>query len=492
MAIKPLFGIETEYGIVVQGVTEQNPVTASSAIVNTYAGKVLRGVKWDYEDEHPLRDARGFETPVLLDGLTDEDIGLASVVLTNGARFYVDHAHPEYSTPECTDPRDLLVHDKAGERILEEAIRRANASFPDGRRFLIYKNNTDNKGASYGTHENFLLARSVPFPRIVETLIPHLITRQIYAGAGLLSDRDEDKPFRLSQRADFFEVEVGLETTLKRPLVNTRDEPHADPERYRRLHIIIGDANLSEVATYLKIGTTSLILQMLEDDQAPEALRVEKPVATLRQIARDTTCKVPFKLKDGTSIDPIDTQWLYHEAVSKWATHADVPAWAPQVLLRWEQALSGLERDPMSMGSTIDWVAKLHVLDDYKTKHDLPQGHAKLHLLDLQYHDVRRDKGIAALLERRGKLERITNDDEVELAMSEPPHDTRAFFRGRCIERYADQVSAASWDSIIFDLGGESLQRVPMLEPHKGTAEHVGALIDDSPDAASLLAKLRR
>jgi proteasome accessory factor A len=491
MAIDPVFGVETEYGIAVQGVAEQNPVSASSAIVNAYAGRALRGVKWDYEDEHPLRDARGFETAVLLDAPTDEDVGLASVVLTNGARFYVDHAHPEYSTPECTDPRDLVVHDKAGERILETAIGRANAAFPDGRRFLIYKNNTDNKGVSYGTHENYLVSRRVPFPRIVETMIPHFVTRQIYCGAGLLTDRDEAQPYRLSQRADFFEVEVGLETTLKRPLVNTRDEPHADPEKYRRLHVIIGDANMSEVATYVKVGATSLIIQMLEDEQAPEPLRLDKPVATLRRIARDLTCREPVVLKDGRRMSPIEVQWLFHEAVAKWAARADTPPWAATVLARWEAALAGLERDPMSMGSTIDWVAKYTTLEDYRSKHGLDARHAKLHLLDLQYHDVRQEKGIASLLERRGKLERITTEAEVVTAMTEPPHDTRAFFRGRCLARYADQVSAASWDSMIFDIGGDQLQRVPMLEPLRGTAAHVGAIIDASPDAATLLAKLR-
>ncbi|MFP5224279.1 MAG: depupylase/deamidase Dop [Actinomycetota bacterium] len=490
MAIPKILGIETEYGITVTGVEDWNPVTASSAVVTSYAGE-LRRIRWDFEDEHPLRDARGFETAVLLDAPTDEDLGLASVVLTNGARFYVDHAHPEYSTPECTDPYDLVVHDRAGERIMESAIEMAGARFPDGRRFLVYKNNTDNKGVSYGCHENYLVSRQIPFPAIVELMIPHFVTRQVYLGAGLLTDRDEEQPYRISQRADFFEVEVGLETTLKRPIVNTRDEPHADPEKYRRLHVIIGDANMSEVATWLKTGVTALILSMLEDDQAPEDLHIDKPVATLRRISRDITCAEQIRLKDGRSMTPVQVQWLLHESVSKWATRADLPDWGPDILRRWEEALAGLERDPMSMSRTIDWVAKYKVLQEYREKHSLDARHAKLHMLDLQYHDVRRSKGISYVLERSGKLERLTDDASVDRAMTEPPNDTRAYFRGKVLERFGDRVAAASWDSIIFDLGGDRLQRLPMHEPLKGTEEMVGEILEQAEDAEALVAALR-
>lgn len=490
MAIPKLLGIETEYGITVTGVEDWNPVTASSAVVTAYAGE-LRRIRWDFEDEHPLRDARGFETAVLLDPPTDEELGLASVVLTNGARLYVDHAHPEYSTPECLDPFDLVVHDRAGERVMERAIAMASERFPDGRRFLVYKNNTDNKGVSYGCHENYLVSRAVPFPAIVEAMIPHFVTRQIYCGAGLLTDRDESQPYRVSQRADFFEVEVGLETTLKRPIINTRDEPHADPEKYRRLHVIIGDANRSEVATWLKTGVTALILSMLEDEQAPEPFAIEKPVATLRRISRDITCRESLTLKDGRTMTPVQLQWSLHEAVSKWAAHADAPSWAPDILRRWEEALTGIERDPMTMGRTVDWVAKYQVLEEYRAKHGLDARHAKLHMLDLQYHDVRAEKGISALLERKGKLERLTNDAEVEAAMHEPPSDTRAYFRGKVLQRFGSKVAAASWDSVIFDLGGDRLQRIPMQEPLRGTKAMVGELLEEVPDAETLVRVLR-
>ena len=222
MAIPKIMGIETEYGITVPGSADFNPVLASSVLINSYVAASLRKVRWDYEEETPLRDARGFETVMAPAEPLDEDLGLANVILTNGARYYVDHAHPEYSTPECTNPRDLLVHDKAGERILERSIDRATASMPSGQRMLVYKNNTDNKGVSYGTHENYLMDRATPFPRIVHDIIPFFVTRQLFCGAGLLGGSG-DVPYQISQRADFFEVEVGLETTLKRPIVNTRD-----------------------------------------------------------------------------------------------------------------------------------------------------------------------------------------------------------------------------------------------------------------------------
>src|SRR6266704_1494649 len=269
MAIPKVMGIETEYGISSPGLVEFNPVLSSSFLINAYAGS-LRRIRWDYEQESPLRDARGFE-PVQERQPVEEDLGLANVILPNGARYYVDHAHPEYSTPECASPRDLVVHDKAGEWVLERSLAEVQRILPPGQRLSIYKNNTDGKGNSYGCHENYLVDRRPPFSRIVRDLTPFFVTRQIFTGAGKVgaeSSREGGKSvgYQLSQRTDFFEAEVGLETTLKRPIINTRDEPHATPEKYRRLHCIIGDANMSEVATFLKVGTTGLILKMIEDD----------------------------------------------------------------------------------------------------------------------------------------------------------------------------------------------------------------------------------
>src|SRR3954467_15687090 len=257
MSVRRIMGTEVEYGISVPGQPGANPMVTSSQVVNAYGARpeLNRGgrARWDYEEESPLRDARGFTYSGALydpsEALADEDLGLANVILTNGARLYVDHAHPEYSTPEVTNPRDAVLWDKAGERVMAAAAAHAGTSIPGAAGIQLYKNNTDNKGASYGCHENYLMRRQTPFADIVRHLTPFFVTRQVVGGAGRVGIGQDGRQhgFQISQRADFFEVEVGLETTLKRPIINTRDEPHADPERYRRLHVIIGDANLAEI-----------------------------------------------------------------------------------------------------------------------------------------------------------------------------------------------------------------------------------------------------
>src|SRR5579859_1738679 len=261
--------METEYGIIIRGSADPNPIAASSALINAYVAELSRKVQWDFEDETPGKDARGFAREGAMP--PEVETHLVNAVLTNGARYYVDHAHPEYSTPECANALDVIRFDKAGERILARSIEAAARVLPPSQSIVVLKNNSDGKGNSYGTHENYLMDRTVPFARIVHYVIPHFVSRQIYTGAGKVgteaaSTGGIDVTYQLTQRADFFEEEVGLETTLKRPIVNTRDEPHSDSQKYRRLHVIVGDANLSEVATFLKIGTTALILSMIEDD----------------------------------------------------------------------------------------------------------------------------------------------------------------------------------------------------------------------------------
>jgi Pup amidohydrolase len=495
VAIEKIMGIETEYGITVPLSTEFNPVLSSSLLINSYAAQALRRVRWDYEEESPLRDARGFETMrEAPEGPTEEDLGLANVILTNGARYYVDHAHPEYSTPECSNPRDLVIYDKAGERILASSIERASQLLPEGQRMLVYKNNTDGKGASYGTHENYLVDRAVPFTRIVKDIMPFFVSRQIFTGAGLLGGQvaDREIPYQISQRADFFEVEVGLETTLKRPIVNTRDEPHADPERYRRLHVIIGDANMSEVACFLKVGTTAILLMMIEDEAVSDELALENPVQALRQVSHDPSCRLTVRLKDGRALRALDVQWSYFEMAQKYlARHEEAPEWTADVMTRWERTLGGIEIDPMTLDRQLDWVVKFKLLEQYRSKHDLAWSDPKLHMIDLQYHDVRPGKGLASVLSRNGKLERLVTDAEIERAVDLPPRDTRAYFRGRCLAQFAKEIAAASWDSVIFDVGGESLQRVPMLEPMRGTEAHVRDLLDSCEKASDLLDKLQ-
>ena len=492
MAIPKVIGTETEYGIAAVGQPDFNPVLSSSMLISSYAGS-LRRIRWDYEDESPLRDARGFE-PVTGRELSDEDLGLANVILPNGARYYVDHAHPEYSTPECLSPRSLVVHDKAGERILERSLAVVAAEFPSSPALAIYKNNSDGKGNSYGTHENYLVDRATPFGDIVRDLTPFFVSRQIFTGAGKLGleaqwDERGKHVFQLTQRADFFETEVGLETTLKRPIINTRDEPHADPERYRRLHVIVGDANLCEVALFLKLGTTSIVLKMIEDAFLPDFSLVN-PVAAIHDVSRDVSLTAHVALTDGRKMTALQLQWEYLELARKYVDREDDTPENREVVERWEVVLRGLQTDPRTLSAQLDWVAKLRLLEGYRERDGLAWSDAKLRAIDLQYHDVRRDRGLYHRLAHSGKVERLTTDEEVERAIMEPPEDTRAFFRGRCISKYPDAIAAASWDSLILDTGRDALQRIPMREPLRGTRAHVEDLLDACEDAAALVDRL--
>jgi proteasome accessory factor A len=499
MTTRRIMGTEVEYGISVPGQPGANPMVTSSQVVNAYGARpeLTRGgrARWDYEEESPLRDARGFTYSAAAydpaEALADEDLGLANVILTNGARLYVDHAHPEYSTPEVTNPRDLVRWDKAGERVMAEAARRA-ATIPSAGNIHLYKNNTDNKGASYGAHENYLMRRQTPFADIVTHLTPFFVTRQVVCGAGRVGiGQDGSQPgFQLSQRADFFEVEVGLETTLKRPIINTRDEPHADADKYRRLHVIIGDANLSEISTYLKVGTTSLVLSMIEEKVLTPDLGIADPVTELKAVSHDPGLTHLLRLRDGRRLTALDLQWAYYERAADFVESRygpDLDEITADVLSRWEGVLDQLGRDPAELADQLDWVAKLRLLEGYRERERLGWAAHKLQLVDLQYSDVRPEKGLYHRLVSRGAMRTLLADEATRDAMAQPPEDTRAYFRGRCLAQYASEVVAASWDSVIFDVGRESLVRVPMMEPERGTRAHVGELFDRCPSAKDLL-----
>ncbi|MCX6395114.1 MAG: depupylase/deamidase Dop [Propionibacteriales bacterium] len=499
--MRRIMGTETEFGISVQGQPHANPMVASTRLVNAYASAEVhaRRARWDFEEESPLRDARGFDLAREAadpSQLTDEDLGLANVILTNGARLYVDHSHPEYSSPEVSNPRDAVLWDKAGEQIALDACGFASVTGePD---IVLYKNNTDNKGASYGAHENYLMNRSTPFGDIVKHLIPFFVSRQVVCGAGRVGIGQDGRGhgFQISQRADFFEVEVGLETTLKRPIINTRDEPHADPEKSRRLHVIIGDANLAEISTYLKVGTTALVLDMIENRYLTSDLTIADSVASLRAVSHDPTCSYLLQRDDGSTLTAVQLQWEYFHLASGYVEErygVDADADTRDVLARWESVLTRLERDPFECAGELDWVAKLKLLESYRERDGLDWDDAKLHLIDLQYADIRPEKGLYHRLVRLGRIERLLDDAEVAAAMHDPPTDTRAYFRGRCLEKYPDSIAAASWDSVIFDLPGhDSLQRVPTIDPRRGSKAHVGNLIDTSATALDLFSALTR
>jgi proteasome accessory factor PafA2 len=497
-------GTEVEYGISVPGDPTANPVITSTQIVLAYAAAAdiprSRRARWDYEVESPLRDARGFDlsAPTLHAPNDSEldDLGAANVILTNGARLYVDHAHPEFSTPEVTRPRDVVVWDKAGERVMEEAAMRA-ATVPGAPRIQLYKNNVDGKGASYGAHENYLMSRQTTFPSIVSGLTSFFVSRQVVCGAGRvgLGAAGDEAGYQLAQRSDYIEVEVGLETTLKRGIINTRDEPHADADKYRRLHVIIGDANMSEHATLLKVGTAALVLDMIEAGVRFDELRLAEPVRAVHQISHDPSLATTVELTDGRRVTGLDLQRAYFEKAAKHVENTqggDVDGDTAEVLQLWGEVLDALARDPMECADRLDWPAKLRLLEGYRERDGLSWSSGRLHLVDLQYSDVRMAKGLYNRLVARGSMKRLVEEESVVAAMRTPPEDTRAYFRGRCLERYPAEVAAASWDSVIFDLGRESLVRIPTLEPLRGTRRHVGALLDASRTAEELVEALTR
>jgi len=495
MAIPKVCGIETEYGIqVVNG--DPNPIAASSVLINAYARDVARQqTGWDFEDEAPGNDARGVAKEGAMPPMVETH--LVNTVLTNGARYYVDHAHPEFSSPECSTALEALTYDRAGDVIVVRSMEAADASSHDGSRLVIYKNNSDGKGNSYGCHENYLMDRETPFSRVVLGITPHFVTRQLFCGAGKVGSETAfhergTVDFQLSQRAEFFEEQVGLETTLKRPIVNTRDEPHADPHRYRRLHVIVGDANLCEVSTFLKLGTSALVLAMIEDDVAPaRPLALADPVRAIHAVAVDRTFVQPLLMADGSTATALDIQWELYGQARKYADDRGLACLGPEdvgtaIIDRWEQVLHALETDPSTLARQVDWVAKLQLLEAYRDRHGCGWDDPRMAAVDLQYHDLRPSRSLFARLD----TETLVSEEAVAAAVTDPPRTTRAWFRGECLKRWPASVATANWDSLVFDLGSDPLRRVPMMDPLKGTAEHVEALLDSCASPAELVDRL--
>ncbi|HEY1828454.1 MAG TPA: depupylase/deamidase Dop [Acidimicrobiales bacterium] len=498
MATVKVCGIETEYGILSPG-PEQNPIAASSVLVNAYAADIEQNIDWDFEDETPGNDARGFAREGSLAPMVETH--LANTVLTNGARFYVDHAHPEYSSPECLTPLECVIFDKAGEEVLRRSMTAAQLRIPDQAAPVVYKNNSDGKGNSYGCHENYMMDRAVPFARVIEGVVPHFVSRTVFCGAGKVGTETAaldagSVPFQLSQRAEFFEEVVGLETTLKRPIVNTRDEPHADPKRFRRLHVIVGDANLSEIATLLKVGTTAIVLSMVEDEAVPARdLSLADPVRALHQVSADVGLRRPLELSDGSTATALEIQWELFGAARKYAVEHGLSSLGDDggddgvgalVMEHWEAVLSALESDPAQLADTLDWVAKQQLLEAYMARHSCGWDDPRVAALALQYHDLREAKSVYGRLGMR----RLVDMSQVTAAVTEPPEGTRAWFRGKCLARWPEAVITANWDSLVFDVGTDPLRRVPMMDPLKGTAEHTGALLAQSTGPADLLERL--
>ncbi len=476
--MKRVFGLETEYGITVTGTEAVDVVAESIELVRHYTEHGAH-MKWDYDLEDPHNDARGFRAKELLQDtdesayyeidknrpLSFEEIK-SDLVLSNGARFYNDHAHPEYSTPECTTLGQIVAQDKAGERILAECARRRNVKLPPDQQVRLYKNNTDFVGHNYGCHDNYLVSRELPWDRIVAGMLPFLITRQIFAGAGKVGVEAESAAsqpgiFQISQRADFFSVLVSIDTMNRRPLVNTRDEPHADTNRYRRFHVILGDSNMSEWATAMKMGTTSLVLDLIDQGKTPQ-LEIAQPIDAHKSISRDQTYDWIIELKDGRKISAIDVQRAYLKAAAGMEGFGqdDDRAW---ILKEWESVLDDLERDVMVTRDRIDWAAKKFLLEAFQQEEKLSWTDPWLQSVDLEYHNIDFEQGLYYELVRQGSVRRVASEEGIKLAIYNPPDTTRAFFRGRSVARFNDEISSIQWDEIVFSKNGESW-RVPLPE----------------------------
>lgn len=458
-----LLGIETEYGLYIEGIDIADLAEEARAIVCSYPGRAAQ--PWDYGDEDPLRDARGWRATALSTNPEDEHYEKpsrrelsasedhADKVLTNGARFYHDHGHPEYSTPECRSLRDLIAHDKAGEQIVAKAAQAYREK--TGRTVSLFKNNIDYHGMSYGCHENYLTQRALPFAQLIAGLTPFLVTRILFAGAGRLGSESEPKiNFQLSQRADFFTELCSVDTLHRRPLINTRDEPHADERLYRRLHVICGDANLSEYAMALKVGTTALVLAMLEAGYGPPGT-LKNPVATLQRLSRDASHRWIVELEEAGTIPAIEIQRAYLSAAQELFRGRDEETdW---VLRAWESVLGDLEADPGRCADRVDWVAKRELLQTFVETEKLSWQDEILRSLDLEYHNIDRERGLFYELQGQALMRRWVSESEIERALSEPPRGTRAWVRGFCVQKFPRAILALNWGQIHLHDGNEDL-----------------------------------
>jgi proteasome accessory factor A len=405
-----------------------------------------------------------------------------NIFLPNGARLYVDTGfHPEYATPECDEVLGLVACDRAGERIVEELVRRAERRLPehgiDGH-VRAFKNNTDSAGNSYGCHENYLVSRDTSFGYLVETLIPFLVTRQIFTGAGRVHRGPEGCQYHLSQRALHISDELSGSTVSGRPIINTRDEPHADAGRFRRLHVIVGDSNMSEVTTYLKVGTTALVLDMIEDGYLSRDLRLESPIAALRAISADPLLRERVPLRCGRSYTALEIQWIYLEASEDHVRRLGGDPRAAAVLSRWRAVLAQLTADPMGARREVDWVIKRALIDRYIEGRQSSLEDPRAALLDLQYHDVQSDRGLYHLLARHGEVERLVSDEAVERARHSPPQTTRARLRGDFIRRATLQGREFQVDwAFVRTISGEDSQTVLCQDPFVAHDERVEQLV---------------
>lgn len=483
-----IIGTETEYGIATPTDPTLSPIiTSTHAVVAFSQGQ---GARWDFSSEHPLRDSRGFDLKrhQTIPVVDPNALGIANVVLENGGRFYVDHAHPEYSAPETTTPWQAMIYDLAGDVIMNTAVKRVAAFSARNHSILehhqpcpplkIYKNNVDNKGASYGSHENYLYSRDTEFDHIAQGLIPFLVARQVLTGAGRVGIGmfGEEPGFQISQRADYIEQEISLETTLNRGIINTRDEPHADAKRFGRLHIIIGDANMSHTSTLLKLGTTSLVMDAIEAGANFNDLTLKTPVAELKHVSRDLSLTHKLTLVDGRQLTALELLREYHNRVE--ADETVHPLWAETI----EKLHTG---GPHACADTLDWCAKWTLISSY-TNRGIDITDAKLKLIDLQYADIDPSKSLYHALVRNSAMQTLVTTDMIEHAAWHPPTDTRAYLRGELIKRVSHLIDSASWE--VMSIFG---QRIFMPEVTTHTKQHTDTSLSILPNITEFLADMR-
>jgi Pup-ligase protein. len=503
-----MIGLETEYGIYVEGKGAQDLVAEATYLVKAAPGPVATG--WDYKHEHPRRDMRGFTVDHLSVDPNDaqfeqsgkthlSDIEVRSDrVLPNGARLYNDHGHPEYSTPECTSLRELIANDRAGERIVQRCAERRMAR-NGGVLVALYKNNTDFHGASYGTHESYLVQRDLPFENLLRGMLPFHVSRQIFAGAGKVGVENvapapEGVHYQLSQRADFFTTIASVDTLYNRPIINTRDEPHADARRYRRFHVICGDANFCEIASLLKVGTTLLVLRLLETGWLPEGVDLRDPVVAIKQVSRDPSLKWRVERAQalgGGTIGAVDIQRVYLAAAKE--RLAGLSEETDLVLAEWEAVLDRLESDPLSLSDTLDWAAKRALVEQYREAEGLAWGDPALQSIDLEYHNVDPEAGLYLGLEQAGEVRRLVTEDEVARAAEEPPAGSpRAVVRGMAVRRFHEAVKSVTWSRMLLDDGGGQTVGIRMAQVQDLDPATVREALEPARTPAAFVAALER
>ena len=499
-----IIGTEIEYGIVAVDDPEVSPIVTSTQAVVAYAEAsglgINRRTRWDYENESPLRDIRGFDLRRYRSGsapsLDPNALGAANVITSSGARFYVDHAHPEYSSPETTSAWDALVWDKAGDIVMHRAAV-ASGEVEDQPQLKIYKNNVDGKGASYGTHENYLYPRQLDVEAVQQALIPHFVTRQVFTGSGRvgLGQTGQEPGFQLSQRADYIETTISLETTLNRGIINTRDEPHSTADQWRRLHVIIGDANMSETANYLKFGTTALVLKAVEHGADFSDLQLLEPVQAVRHVSRDLSCTKKLRFYGNRELPAIEVQQEIRTRVVNTLEGTNVLSADDQrVLTEWASILDALATDPLSTADRLDWTAKLSLINGYRAR-GIEWSDPRLAVLDIQYTDIDPQRSLYHALVKRGRMRTLVDPADIQEAAQRAPADTRAWLRGHLVSNYSEKILAANWDSIILDVPyhEHAATRIRMDEPSQFTrAEVLGEGGGEQPDALSLEQLIRK